>query len=93
MPRFKVAHLNEQGQDMVIIPVDASFGEKSPAEQQAIIGNLQHHSQAAGLKGTVVPMWEIDGTTYFTAPGPWHPFFQQVTLKQVWSNINKEITW
>jgi hypothetical protein len=41
MPRFKVAHLHEQGQDMVIILVDSSFGHKTREDQRAIMAELQ----------------------------------------------------
>jgi hypothetical protein len=93
MPRFKVAHLHEQGQDMVIIPLESSFGQKSTQEQNKIISELQVHSQGAGLKGTVVPVWESGGQTYFIAPRPWHTFFQSMSIQQIWANINKEISW
>jgi hypothetical protein len=77
MPRFKVAHLREQGQDMVIIPLESSFGLKSEQEQNKIINELQRHTQGAGLKGKVIPVWESGGRTYFIAPRPWHPIFPE----------------
>jgi hypothetical protein len=33
MPRLKIAHLCQQGQNMVIVPLDSSFGCKSQEEQ------------------------------------------------------------
>jgi hypothetical protein len=93
MPRFKVAHLHEKGQDMVIVPLDSSFGNKSEEEQLGIIDDLQLHSNRAGLKGTVVPVWESGGHMKFIAPQPWHPFFQSLSLRRVAANINKEISW
>ncbi len=93
MPRFKVAHLHEQGQDMVIIPLESSFGSKSDAEQREIIGELQDRSSAANLKGTVVPVWESGGRMSFIAPQPWHPFFRGLSMQTVFVNINKELSW
>jgi hypothetical protein len=93
MPSFKVAHLREQGQDMIIIPLDSNFGQKPEREQKEIISELQMHSRGAGLKGTVVPVWESGGRARFIAPRPWHPFFQSLPLQQIWVNINKEISW
>jgi hypothetical protein len=93
MPTFKVAHLNQQGQDMVIIPLDSSFGHKSDADQSDIISDLQAHSIGAGLRGTVVPVWESGGRMHFRAPRPWHPFFQSLSLQQVWANVNGQISW
>jgi len=94
MPHFKVAHLRQQGQDMVIIPLDRSFGSKTSDDQQDIIADLQIHARAAGLAGTVVPVWDGGGgRMQFIAPRPWHPFFQSLDLSTVWRNINKEISW
>jgi len=93
MPRFKVAHLHEQGQDMVIVPLDSSFGNKSEREQLDIIRDLQLHSNNAGLKGTVVPVWESGGRMKFIAPQPWHPFFRSLSLQTIAANINKTISW
>lgn len=93
MPNFKVAHLREQGQDMVIVPLDSSFGYKSQQEQSEVIGELQLRSTSAGLRGTVVPVWESSGRMAFIAPRPWHPFFQSLSLPMVYANLNKELHW
>jgi hypothetical protein len=93
MPTFKVAHLHEQGQDMVIVPLDSNFGHKSQQEQRAIVDELQERSRAAGLKGTVVPVWESGGRTSFIAPRAWHPFFQSLPLQRVLANLNRTLSW
>jgi hypothetical protein len=85
--------LHEQGQDMVIVPLESAFGAKSSSDQQQIIQELQMHSRAAGLKGTVVTVWEISGGMSFIAPTPWHPFFKGLTMRAIFMNINKEISW
>lgn len=94
MPRYKVAHLREQGQDMVIIPLDSSFGFKVEQDRAAIIDELQARSTAAGLRGTVVPVWPgAGGRMNFIAPQQWHPFFRSLNLFIVQRNLNKEIFW
>jgi len=55
MPRHKVAHLNQQGVDLIIIPLDDSFGHKSTTVQQEAIAELQMRANTANLRGTVVP--------------------------------------
>jgi hypothetical protein len=94
MPRFDVAHLREQGQDMIIIPLDSDFGLKSNADQSSITNELQRHANGAGLRGTVVPVWDNGGGRMaFIAPRPWHPFFRSISLGMVAANINQEIYW
>jgi hypothetical protein len=53
MASFDIAHLREQGQDMIIVPLDSSFGHKSSGEQQQAIDALQASSRSAGLAGTL----------------------------------------
>lgn len=93
MPTFDVAHLNQQGQDMVIVPLDSSFGHKSSGEQADITDELQQRSSQAGLRGTVVPVWESGGRFNFIAPRPWHPFFKSIGMHHVARNINRSLSW
>ena len=94
MPHFKVAHLREQGQDMIIVPLDSSFGRKITQDQHAITADLQIHARSAGLAGTVVPVWDNGGGRMaFIAPRPWHPFFQSISLQFVAVNVNRELYW
>jgi len=93
MPRFEVAHLREQGQDMVIVPLTSAFGSNSSDDQRAIITDLQAHSLDAGLKGTVVPVWESAGRMNFIAPRPWHPFFESLSMRFITANLNRVLSW
>lgn len=94
MPHFKVAHLHEQGQDMIIVPLDSSFGRRITQDQNDIISDLQAHAHAAGLAGTVVPVWDNGGGRMaFVAPRPWHPFFKSINLRLIAMNLNKELCW
>ena len=90
--KFSIAHLNEQGQDMVIIPLDSSFSNKSPQQMESIKNALQECSDSALLKGVVVPVWEKNSDFYFIAPPQWHPFFKSISMSVVRQNLNKELT-
>jgi len=79
---------------MVIVPLDSSFGSKTSQDQQNIIADLQMHSGASGLAGIVVPVWDAGGGRMaFIAPRQWHSFFASLTLRLVFANINKELSW
>lgn len=94
MPRFEVAHIREQGVDLIIIPLDDGFGRKTSSEQNQIILELQIRARAAGMAGTVVPVWDSGGARMaFIAPPKWHPFFTSLSLALVAENINKELYW
>jgi len=94
MPRFKVAHLRQQGQDMVIIPLDSEFGRKMSSEQNEVATELQLRSRSAGLGGRVVLVWDNGGGRMgFLAPHNWRAFFASLSLNWVFANINREIYW
>lgn len=93
MPRFKVAHIKEQGVDLIIVPLDSSFNLKSQEQQTEIVNDLQAHATAAGLAGIIVPVWTVGSTIYFIAPPNWHPFFRSISWNFVLQNINREIYW
>jgi len=94
MPRFKVAHVKEQGVDLIIVLLGGNFGSKSAPAQEAIANELQMRANSAGLAGTVVPVWKAGIQRMgFRAPMNWHPFFRKLTLRQVFQNLNKELSW
>ena len=94
MPSVKVAHVRQQGVDLIIAPLDQDFGFKTPQDQREIVGEIQRRAGSAGLAGTVVPVWESGGGRMsFIAPQPWHSFFRSLSLRSVWSNVNREISW
>ncbi len=93
MPRFKVAHIREQGVDLIVVPLDQSFHYKSEAQQTEVLDELQARATAAGLAGTVVPVWTIGSRMGFIAPRNWHPFFSSISWDDVLSNVNREIYW
>jgi len=93
MAEFRIAHLHEQGQDMIIIPLDRSFGHKTSSEQNEITYSLQLCAQSAGLAGTVVPVWDAGGGRMgFLAPTQWRGFFASLSLGIVAQNLNMVLT-
>jgi len=92
MATFKIAHIKEQGQEMIIVPVNPTFGRKSRTEQQQTMDALSFAARSAGLAGTVVTIWSDGHRMGFIAPRPWHPFFQSTGIYSlVMANINREL--
>lgn len=90
---FEIAHIREQGIDLIIVPLKPEYERKRESEKQAIIATLQACAHSAGLAGTVVPVWErLDGRMAFIAPQRWHPFFSSLSMLTVATMINKKLT-
>src|SRR5438094_249021 len=93
MQRFEIAHLREQGVDLIIVPVNAAFAQMDIVEQTRLVRLLQQGAVNAKLAGTVIPVWDFGaGRMGFHAPAAWHPFFLSIDLLFVEANINRELT-
>ena len=93
MPTFDVAHIREQGVDLIIIPLKPAFGQKPLAEQRSLTADLQAAATSADLAGTVVPVWDAGaGRMGFLAPPKWRAFLSSIDLTFVAANINRKLT-
>lgn len=92
MAEFDIAHINEQGEDIILIPVNNNFGYKSPIEQEQTIASLQNFASLAGLRGKVIPVW-VDAVNrmHFVAPEYYHAFMFSINYKYVLRNLNKKL--
>lgn len=94
MPKYQVAHLNEQGHDMVIFPLDANFGRLPGAEQDRELAVLGAQANRAGLRGTAVAVWDAGyGHVGFRGPVKCYPFLSGINLRYVMANLNRELSW
>ena len=93
MSTIDVAHIREQGQNMIIVPMRPDFGNKASTDQTNIEMALQAAARQSGLAGIVVTVWDSGGGRMaFRCPLPWRPFFESMTLQRVGASINKRIT-
>ena len=93
MNRFKLAHLREQGQDMLIFPLDPNVHHKTNAEKEEILDELEWRAHAAGLAGHAVIVWEYGRRFYFLGPQLWQGFLRSLNMRLVLANVNREISW
>ena len=85
--------MRRDGQDVIIVPVDRSFGQRSPAEQARIQEAFQRSAAAAEIAGVVVPVWEdASGRMAFRAPPPWHDFFRSIDMVYVATALNRTLS-
>lgn len=89
---YDVAHINEQGVDLIIIPLDSNFHHRTVQEQHAFKQGAQACAVRAGLRGTVVPVWEYGSYFYFIAPQNYEGFFKSIDMFFVSTNINRTLT-
>lgn len=90
--KFKIAHINEQGVNLIIAPLDSAFDSKTTSQQREFTNWLQANAQSAGLAGSVIPVWLSGRQMKFIAPQNYHAFFRSISWNFVLSNLNKEIT-
>lgn len=92
MSEWHIAHIREQGIDLIIVPLDDQFEYKPDDLKQELIDGLQLCAGSAGLAGKVVPVWLVGGRMKFIAPPNWHPFFKSITWNRILQSRNKKLT-
>ena len=94
LPRFKIAHVKEQGIDLVIVPVANDFEHKTESERSQVVELLQAKATSAGLVGAVVLVWDSGaGQMGFRAPPSYYAYFRSISLPVVWAKLNRELFW
>ena len=94
MPSFMVAHIRRQNVDLILVPLESDFEHYSREEQSALVAELRARSEAAGLLGTVVPVWMGENDHMkFVAPRNLHPVFKGIDVPWVLASVNRELTW
>ena len=90
---YDVAHIREQGIDLIIIPLDSAFGYKTTIEQKQASDALQTCANIARLAGIAVPVWDTGGGGMgFLALPNLHSYFSSVSLAFVAANVNRKLT-
>jgi hypothetical protein len=90
---YQIAHIHEQGQDMIFVPMNREFRDLPDDEKLAVKEALQLCAMAADLRGVVVPVWEDHSRrTKFIAPPQWHNYLSTLSLAAVHSLINRQLT-
>ena len=94
MSSFEVAHINEQGIDLILVPLKSSFGNQTSDEQNEIIHSLHICAANDDLKGTVIPIWQDSfRRVHFIAPDSYHPFLNSIDYNFVLANLNQKNMW
>lgn len=90
---YQVAHIQEQGQQVILIIVNSSFGRMGGSEQQQQYSLLQQCANKAGMAGTAALIWDAGSGRLGTyGPKEWQRFLQSLNPLTVQSSINKKLT-
>ena len=92
MASFQVAHIHEQGNDVIILPLGESFPMQSAEKRKEMLAGFAECVKRAGLRGTLVPVWPEGENLRFIAPKEWHPFCASMTWEWIRYNINREVS-
>jgi hypothetical protein len=92
MAIFDVAQINEQGVDLVLVPLHANFEFRSEQEKTAIVARLRSGASGVGLDGVVIPVWALrSGKMGYFVPDRFRALLRGLDLEFVADNINGEI--
>jgi hypothetical protein len=89
---FEVAHINVQGQNVILIVVSPSVGSRSSQDQAALLATLESRAHQAGLAGHVALVWNSGGRVMSYGPRAWSGYLQSLTWYDVAANVNRSLT-
>lgn len=91
--KYKLAHIHTRGTDLVLIPLESSFENRSVSEQTEIHKSFQMVAASAGLRGNIVLVWDKgDGATGFLSENRVQSVMQNITYEFVQNKINRELS-
>jgi hypothetical protein len=93
MPSYDIAYVRELGQNMILIPLDSSFGHKPEAAQNSFLFEFEKRAHNAGLRGQAAAVWETGGRTETRGPRNWAGFLGSLSMALVLRNVNKKLSW
>jgi hypothetical protein len=93
MPRYEIAHIREQGQDIIIFALDQSFGHQSEDDQLATLADFSRRCRGANLRGQVAILWPSGAQTRFIGPQIWYSYLESINIAYAISQRNRWISW
>jgi hypothetical protein len=88
MQEFNVAHINEQGVDLIIVFLDQKVAGFSPAQLEEIAERLTVCARSVNWRGFVALVWPGG----FWAQKNQHAFFASAPYNLLASQVNKTLT-
>lgn len=89
---YKVVHIHEQGNDMILVLVSPVVGSMANAQKQALLEQLQACATVAGLRGHVVLAWQVGQSMQYFGPAQWTGFLRSFSPALFAQNINRTLT-
>jgi hypothetical protein len=68
MPKYKVAQLSYEGENVILVPMDRSFGKRPQEQKDQELSKLQAAADATGLNGKLVIIWDAAGSVAAFGP-------------------------
>jgi len=89
---YKVAHIREQGKDVIIIPISNINNNLTNEKLNEIRRVFQTQAIKTKLSGEVCLVWEFNKQLFSLAPSQWKAFCANLNMRIVKQYINKELT-
>lgn len=92
MFKTRIAIFNEQGQELIVVPLDSSFEDRLPSQRLETLRTLQNSAIKVGLKAPMALVWRIGNKLYFMAPKQCHSLLKTLKWNTIVSSLNTVLT-
>lgn len=92
MYRLRIAHLQELGHKVILVPMDRTFASLTDAEQQETIRRIEAGAAKSAVDGTVVVAWQEGSGHCVIGAQALLPYLNTLTWPQIMASLNAEIS-
>ena len=91
MAKYRVAQLTHEGENVILVPVDRSFGKRAQEHREQELVKLRAAAASTGLNGTVVIIWDSAGSVAAFGPDKWKNFAENLRWTSLRTKMNSDL--
>jgi hypothetical protein len=91
MAKYRVAQLTHEGENVILVPMDRSFGKSVQEHKEQELTKLQAAAESTGLNGIVVAIWDSAGSVGAFGPDKWKNFAESLKWTSLRTKMNRDL--
>jgi hypothetical protein len=92
VPKYDVAHIRVQSQNLILVLISSSVGEQGSGKTAPLLSALEASAKETGLLGNVALVWNNGGRVRHYGPPVWGLYLSSLTWSFILANVNRRLT-
>jgi hypothetical protein len=91
MTKYRVAQLPFEGQNVILVPFDRSFGKRPQENKEQDLVKIQKSAELSGFEGQAVIIWDAGGKVAAYGPDKYKEFAEGLKWTSLRSKMNRDL--